>query len=91
MRAADCDSDHYLVEAKIRERLAVIKQRSHRFQREKFSLKKLNDVESKGKLRVEVSNRTAALENLDAGGEINRAWETIRENIISTKVSLSYF
>jgi hypothetical protein len=30
-RAADCDNDHYLVVAKIRERLAVNKQRSHRF------------------------------------------------------------
>jgi hypothetical protein len=27
-RAADCDSDHYLVVAKVRERLAVNKQRS---------------------------------------------------------------
>jgi endonuclease/exonuclease/phosphatase family metal-dependent hydrolase len=28
-RAADCDSDHYLVVAKVRERLAVNKHRSH--------------------------------------------------------------
>jgi endonuclease/exonuclease/phosphatase family metal-dependent hydrolase len=31
-RAADCDGDHYLVVANVRERLAVNKQRSHRFQ-----------------------------------------------------------
>jgi hypothetical protein len=30
-RAADCDSDHYLVVAKVRERLAVNEQRSQRF------------------------------------------------------------
>jgi endonuclease/exonuclease/phosphatase family metal-dependent hydrolase len=30
-RAADCETDHYLVVAKVRERLAVNKQRSHRF------------------------------------------------------------
>jgi hypothetical protein len=44
-RATDCDSDHYLVVAKVRERLAVNKQRSHRFHMERFSLKKLNEVE----------------------------------------------
>jgi hypothetical protein len=40
-RAADCDSDHYLVVAKVRERLAVNKEISQRFNIEKFSLKKL--------------------------------------------------
>jgi hypothetical protein len=38
-RAGDCDSDHYLVVAKVRERLAVNKQRSHRFHRDRFNLK----------------------------------------------------
>jgi hypothetical protein len=38
-----------------------------------------------------VSNRFAALEELDAEVEINSAWETIRENItISAKESLGY-
>jgi hypothetical protein len=60
-RAADFDSDHYLVVEKVWERLAVNKQRSHRFHMEKFNLKKLNDVEGKEQFRVEVSNRFAAL------------------------------
>jgi hypothetical protein len=80
-RAADCDSDHYLVAVKVRERLAVTKQRSHRFDTERFNLKKLNKVEGKERYRIEVSNRFAALEDLDAEMEINSAWETIRENI----------
>jgi hypothetical protein len=91
-RAADCDTDHYLVVAKVRERLAVNKQRSHRFHMERFSLKKLNNVEGKEQFRVEVSSRFAALEDLDAEVEINSAWEMIRENIkISAKESLCYF
>jgi hypothetical protein len=45
----------------------------------RFSLKKLNEVEGKEQFRVEVSNRFAALEDLDAEVEINSAWETIRE------------
>jgi endonuclease/exonuclease/phosphatase family metal-dependent hydrolase len=39
-RAADCDSDHYLVVAKVRDRLAMNKQRSQRFDMERFNLKK---------------------------------------------------
>jgi hypothetical protein len=91
-RAADCDSDHYLVVVNIREKLAVNKQRSQRFDMERFNLKKLNDVESKEQFRAEVSNRFAALEDLDTEMEINNAWETITENIkISAKESLGYF
>jgi hypothetical protein len=56
------------VVAKVREKLAVNKQRSHRFEMERFNFKKLNDVESKEQFCVEVSNRFAALEDLDTGG-----------------------
>jgi hypothetical protein len=59
------------VVAKIRERLAVNKQGSHKFHMERFSLKKLNKVEGKEKYRVEVSNRFATLDNLDTEVEIN--------------------
>jgi phosphomevalonate kinase len=58
---------------------------------ERFNLKKLNKVEGKEQFRVEVSNRFAALEDLDAEVEINSAWEMTRENIkISAKESLGY-
>jgi hypothetical protein len=80
-KAADCDSDHYLVVAKVRERLVANKQTSQRFDMERFNLKKLNEVEGKERYRVEVSNRFAAFEDLDAEVKINSAWETIRENI----------
>jgi hypothetical protein len=53
------------VVAKVRERLTVNKQRSHRFHTERFNLKKLNDIEGKVQFHVEVSNRFAALEDLD--------------------------
>jgi hypothetical protein len=59
---------------------------------ERSNRKKLNDEEGKEQFRVEVTNRFAASEDLDAGVEINSAWETIRENIkISVKESLGYF
>jgi hypothetical protein len=72
LRAADCDSGHSLVVAKVRERLAVNKQRSHRFHMERFNLKKLNEVGGKEQFRVKVSNKFAALEDLDAEVEILR-------------------
>jgi fructose-1-phosphate kinase PfkB-like protein len=42
--------------------------------------------------RVEILNMFAALENLNAEVDINRAWENIRENNkISAKESLDYY
>jgi hypothetical protein len=81
-RAADCDTDHYLVVAMFRERLAISKQKTtHRVHMESFNLKKLSEVEGKDRYRVEIKNRFAALENLDTEGDVNKVWETIRENI----------
>jgi hypothetical protein len=80
------------VVAKVKKRLAVTKQGSHRFHMERFNFKKLNGVEAKEQFRVENLNRFAALEDLDTEVEINSAWEMIRENIkISAKDSLCYF
>jgi hypothetical protein len=80
------------VVAKVRERLAVNKQRSQRFSLERLNLKKLNKVKGKEQCHVEVADRFAALEDLDAEVEINSAWEPIRENTeTSAKESLGYF
>jgi hypothetical protein len=46
-KSADCDTDYYLMVAKVRERLAVSKQTMHRVHMEKFNLKKLKKVEGK--------------------------------------------
>jgi hypothetical protein len=64
-RAADCDTDHYLVMAKVREILAVSKQTMLSIHKEKFNLKKLKEVEGKEQYHAEISNRFAALENSD--------------------------
>jgi hypothetical protein len=80
------------VVAKVRERLAVNKQRSQRFDINRFNLEKLNEVGGKEQFRVEVSNKFAALEDLDAEVEISSAWETISVCIkISAKENLGYF
>jgi hypothetical protein len=41
-KEAVCDTNYYLVVAKVRQRLAVNKQRTHGFHMERFNLKKLN-------------------------------------------------
>jgi hypothetical protein len=91
-RAADCDSDRYLVVAKIRERLAVNKQRSQRFDMERLNLLKLNKVHGKEQYRSEVPKSFTTLADLDAEMEINSVKEKSRENIqILDKESLGYF
>jgi hypothetical protein len=45
----------------------------HRFQMKRFNLKRLNEVEGKEQYCIEISNRFAALENLDAEVDINIA------------------
>jgi hypothetical protein len=55
-RAADCDTDHYLVVAKVREALTVNTQRTHRVHMGRFNLKKLNEAEGKEQYRLEISN-----------------------------------
>ena len=56
---------------------------------ERFNLGKLNEPEVRKEYEIEISNRLAALEDIDDSDDISRAWETIKKNIkTSTKESL---
>jgi hypothetical protein len=46
-KVEDCDTGHYLVVKKVRERLAVSKHRLLRFHIERFSSNKVNEIEVK--------------------------------------------
>jgi hypothetical protein len=80
------------VVAKVRERLAVSKQITQKFDAEKFNLKKLSELQVRKEYQIKISNRFAALENLNVSEDINRAWEKIKESIkISAKESLGLY
>jgi len=79
-RGADCDTDHHLVIAKVRERLAVGNQAAQRFDRQRFNLRKLNEPEVTEQYQIEITNRFAALENLNDDEDVDMTWENIKEN-----------
>jgi len=60
--------------AKVRERLAVGKEATQSFDRQRFNLRKQNEPEVKEQYQIEIRNRFAALENSDDDKDVNRNW-----------------
>jgi uncharacterized FlaG/YvyC family protein len=80
-----------LVVAKVREILAVSKRAAQKVDTERFNVKKLNEGDVNEQYQVTIRNKFSALENLEDSGDINGAWDNIRENIkISAQESLGY-
>jgi microcompartment protein CcmL/EutN len=65
----------------VSERLAMSKQAAQKTDTERFNVKKLSEGDVKEQNQATTRNKSAALENLEDSGVINRAWENIRENI----------
>jgi DNA repair ATPase RecN len=75
----------------VREKLAVTKGAAQETDTERFNLKKLNEGDVKEQYQVKIRNKSAALENLEANRDLNRACDNIRENMkISAQESLGY-
>ena len=51
-----CDTDHYLVDTKVREKLTVSKQEAQKFEVERFNLRKLNELKARKQYQIKISN-----------------------------------
>jgi len=67
--------------AKVTEILAVGKQAAQKFDKQRFNLRKLNEPEVREQYHIEITNRFAALDNLNDDEDVNRTWEHIKGNI----------
>ena len=65
----------------VRENLLTRQEATQKTDVERFNLKKLSEMEVRKQIQIEISNRFAALENLNDSEDINSAWENIEENI----------
>jgi hypothetical protein len=61
--------------------LVVGTQATQKFDVERFSFRKLGELEVTKQYHIEFSNRFTALENLGDSEDEKRAWENIKENI----------
>jgi len=53
---AECNIEHYVVVAKVRERLAVSNQTTQKFYVERYKLRKLNELEARKQYQIKISN-----------------------------------
>jgi len=54
-RGADCDTEHYLTVAKVRERLVVNKQEAQNFDVERFNLRQLSEMDFRKNYQIKIS------------------------------------
>jgi len=79
-RVLGCYTDRCLVVAKVKENLAVSKQAAQTVNKERFNIRKLNELVVRKQYQIKISNCFAALENLNGTEDINRSLENIKEN-----------
>ena len=54
---------------------------AQKFDRERFNIRKLNQLEVRKKYQIKIANSFADLENLNDDEDMNSVWEKIKENI----------
>jgi hypothetical protein len=74
----DCDTDHCMVVAKVRESLAVSKRAALKSNVDICNLRELSELEISKQHQIEITNKFAALESISESEDINRVWENIK-------------
>jgi hypothetical protein len=90
-RGADCDTGHYAVIAKVRERLPARKQTAHKTDAETFNLKKLSKMEVRKQYQIELSTRFPALANVNDSEYIRLGKTLQRIKKVSDKKTLGLY
>ena len=72
-RGVDCDTDHCLMVVEVRESLGISKQAAQKVEMERFNLRNLSELDFWKQYQIKISDRVAALENLNDSEDINRA------------------
>jgi len=79
-RGPEFCTNHYLVIAKVTEKLTGNKQAAQKFDVEEFNLRNRRERDVTEQYQINISNRFAALEKLNDSEDINKTWENIKEN-----------
>jgi hypothetical protein len=66
------------VVAKARERLAVSKEATQKFDVKRLNLRMLVELEVRKQYQIKISHRSAVLEKFSDSQDINRAWENMK-------------
>jgi hypothetical protein len=63
LRGADCDTDHYLMVATIRERLSLKKEIKQHLVADTYNLNKLGDHETREEYQIDVANKFSSIDD----------------------------
>ena len=83
-RGANCDSDHYLVKAKVRERISRVWKQRVGNDRTKWNLELITSPEGKIRYQASLEKKLEETNIIEPGSQdINRIWNSVKEKVIA--------
>jgi hypothetical protein len=90
-RGADVGSDHHLVIAKIKLKIASNKHKKMNTKSKRINVQKLNIPEVKEEFKLELRNRFSILEAVTDMGNINKKWTQVKDVFMETSKKILGF